>query len=282
MTAIHPRESSRAASSERRSGFQIAANGAQRYERAVGAFMLCLSADLVERARLRRDDRVVDLACGTGFVARLAAERVRDRRNVVGVDINPAMVDEARRVTGLRVVEASADDTSLPGASFDVAMCQQGLQYVPDPAGALREIRRLLRPGGRSVVSVWSDFQHNPFRVAQLEAMAPHLPAESIEAFRLTSVAALGGLEGFARIFDAAGFEGVVVENVGRDIELPPIADYYPVLVSATPWAATFEALSPRQQCAVVDRLAQAAPASRSGCRVRMTVSVATASRPVV
>lgn len=280
MTTTHAAAPASQATTGRRSGFQIPQSAAERYERVVGAFMLALSADLVERARPRAGERVVDLACGTGFVTRLAAARVGARGTVVGVDVNPAMVAEARRVTGLDIVEASADATDLPPDCCDLVLCQQGLQYVPDPAAVLEEARRILRPGGRLAMSVWSGFDANPFRSGQLAAMTPYLPASAIEAFRGTDVSAVGGVDGFAGHLVAAGLGDVVVEEVGRDVELPPMRDYFPVLMSATPWSARFEALTAAQRLAVVDHLEAIAPPTPTGCRVRMTVAVATATKP--
>jgi ubiquinone/menaquinone biosynthesis C-methylase UbiE len=263
-----------------RSGFQLAGNAAERYELAVAEFMLDWSVDLVDLAGVGAGERVVDLACGTGFVTRTAAKRVADAGHVIGVDINAHMVAEARRVTGLEIIEASADSTGLPDAGYDLVLCQQGLQYVPDPDAVLREAHRLLSPGGRIALSVWSDFEGNPFRVGQLAAMRPYLTASAADAYEGTSIEALGGLEGLAEALVRAGFTDVAVENRVRDVRLPPMRSYFPKLIAATPWKDIFEQLTDAQRSAVLDQLETYVDRSLDdGCVVRMTVVAATGRR---
>jgi ubiquinone/menaquinone biosynthesis C-methylase UbiE len=272
----------RTASPERsRSGFQVAGTAAERYEQAVAEFMLAWSDDLVETAAVGVGERVVDLACGTGFVSRIAATRVGAPGRVVGVDVNPHMVAEARRVTGLEIVEASAESTGLPDADWDVVLCQQGLQYFPEPDSVLREAHRLLQPRGRIAVSVWSDFDANPFRVGQLAAMSMHLTEAMADAYRSTSVASLGGLGGLGEHLRRGGFSDVTVEERERDVRLPPMRTYFPTLVAATPWKDAFEQLTEPQRDAVLDRLDAFVdhPADGKGSSVRMTVAVATGQK---
>lgn len=116
---------------------------------------------LLDWADLQPGQRVLDVACGTGLVTLQAARAVRDPGQIVGTDLSGAMVaatQEAAAREGLRnVVTQRADAEALPGAdeTFDVALCALGLMYVPDPLRAMREMHRVLRAGGRAVVSVW-------------------------------------------------------------------------------------------------------------------------------
>jgi SAM-dependent methyltransferase len=225
---------------------------------------------------------VVDLACGTGFVARVAAARVGDTGHVVGVDINPLMVAEARRVTGLPVIEAPAESTGLPGSRHDAVFCQQGIQYVTEPAALLQEARRLFRPGGRILLSVWSDFDRNPFRAGQLAAMEPYLTPSPVDAFRRTSVRSLGGADGLATLLEDAGLSDISVEEREREVSLPAMRSYFPSMVAATPWKDAVERLTTPQRDAVLDRLdAFVVPDPvDTGCSVQMSVTVAAAIRP--
>jgi len=120
-------------------------------------------AELMRHAALVAGDRVLDVACGTGGAALDAAAAVGPHGSVVGVDLSGRMIDAARRraaecgAVNATFERMDAEDLALPDASFDVVLCALGLMYVPDPARALREMRRVLRPGGRLVVVVWGD-----------------------------------------------------------------------------------------------------------------------------
>lgn len=146
------------------SGFQVKQSGAQLYELCwVPALMGKCAEDLVAEAGVKPGDRVLDVACGTGIVARHALKKALPGGSVVGSDINAPMLDAARSIASdleLTNIEWHLGDaTELPfeDASFDVVLCQQGLQFIPDKSGVLREMARVLRPGGRVAVSVWKE-----------------------------------------------------------------------------------------------------------------------------
>lgn len=120
-------------------------------------------AKLLACAALLPGERVLDVACGTGLVSFSAARAVGPMGSVVGVDISGQMVEAAAcRARELEVTNASfarmdAEALALPDASFDVVLCALGLMYVPEPEQALREMRRVLRSGGRLVLAVWGE-----------------------------------------------------------------------------------------------------------------------------
>src|SRR5215468_6069587 len=110
------------------------------------------ASDLVEVAAPQLGERVVDIACGTGIVALTAAQRVGSGGRVVGLDLSVPMLQVARTAAAARGVsvewrEGSAVKLPLADAAFDVAFCQQGLQFFPDRGAALREMYRVLAPG---------------------------------------------------------------------------------------------------------------------------------------
>jgi ubiquinone/menaquinone biosynthesis C-methylase UbiE len=108
-------------------------------------------------------ERVLDVACGTGLASFVAAAAVGEAGSVLGVDISRRMVDvatrqaHARGVRNARFERMDAECLDLPDAAFDLAACALGLMYVPEPETALRELRRVLRPGGRVGLAVWGE-----------------------------------------------------------------------------------------------------------------------------
>jgi ubiquinone/menaquinone biosynthesis C-methylase UbiE len=130
---------------------------------------------LLENVSLRPGQRVLDVACGTGIVARLAAPRVAPSGRVVGIDLNEAMLAVARahaQDAAIAIDWKQGDATSLPfaDAAFDAVLCQQGLQFFPDKVGALRELRRVAAPGGLVALAVWGRVSR--FNTALAEALA--------------------------------------------------------------------------------------------------------------
>jgi ubiquinone/menaquinone biosynthesis C-methylase UbiE len=120
---------------------------------------------LLALAGLRPGERVLDVACGTGHGARAAALAVGPCGTVLGVDLSGAMVEAAQSRSQLALPGAApvcfarmdGEALDLPDASFDVVLCVLGLMYMPQPAQALREMRRVLRPGGRLAAAVWGE-----------------------------------------------------------------------------------------------------------------------------
>jgi SAM-dependent methyltransferase len=139
-----------------RYGWDLAAD---EYEHLWGAQLAGVQQGLVVAAALAPGERVLDLACGTGCVTALVAAAVGAQGSVLGVDLSQRMVDAAQRAALPNTVFARMDAQllALPDASFDVVLCSLGLMYLPDPAQALREACRVLRPGGRLVLSVWGE-----------------------------------------------------------------------------------------------------------------------------
>ena len=133
------------------------------YEALWQAQLADAQAALLAAAALSSGERVLDVACGTGLVAFAAARAVGPAGQVLGVDLSGGMVDAARQramqhgAANATFVRMDAEALALPDASFDVVLCALGLMYVPDPEQALREMRRVLRPGGRLVVAVWGE-----------------------------------------------------------------------------------------------------------------------------
>jgi ubiquinone/menaquinone biosynthesis C-methylase UbiE len=140
--------------------FQITGNAADRYERhLVPTLFEPWAKDITGRARLQPGDQVLDIACGTSIVARHVAQQIGNSGSITGIDLNEGMLEMARAQAakmGAKVEWRQGDAGELPfdDTSFDAVLCQQGLQFFPDKAAVLREMHRVLMPGGRLVVSV--------------------------------------------------------------------------------------------------------------------------------
>jgi ubiquinone/menaquinone biosynthesis C-methylase UbiE len=132
---------------------------------------------LLEDVQLGPGDRVLDIACGTGIVARLAKERLGAPGRVVGVDVNPRMLAVARRVAPT-IDWREGDAGALPlgdDEQFDVVLCQQGFQFFQDPAAAARQMRRALVRGGRLGISTWRSDEESPLLRQLREIAEQHL-----------------------------------------------------------------------------------------------------------
>jgi ubiquinone/menaquinone biosynthesis C-methylase UbiE len=133
--------------------WHLTEEAAERYERYVARYILGPWAPLlVDAARLMAGDRVLDVACGTGVVTRIAAERVGPDGQIIGLDLNPGMIRVARSLPSpigapMEWLERSALSLGLKDESVDAVLCQQGLQFFPDKPLALREMRRVLKRG---------------------------------------------------------------------------------------------------------------------------------------
>ncbi|ODM48072.1 hypothetical protein A9320_20270 [Ruegeria sp. PBVC088] len=144
------------------SGFQLRRGGPEVYEASwVRAQMGRAAEDLVATADVVPGDRVIDIGCGTGVVARVAAARTGSAADVTGTDVSAEMVKAAARFAAeagypeIAWLECDVTAMPLPDAAFDVGLCQQSLQFMPDKPSAMAEMARVIKPGGRLALSVW-------------------------------------------------------------------------------------------------------------------------------
>lgn len=217
------------------------------YESAlVGPLFVPWGDNLLDRVGVDVGESLLDVACGPGTVARLAAGRVGPSGSVVGCDLSGEMLSIARakgQVSGASIEyrQCTAEALQVDDDSFDVAVCQQGLQFFGDRVGALRELRRALRDGGRAGVSVWCAIETcEPFAVLAA-AIAEVLGAEASADYR-------NGPWGFTDArhlhdeMSAAGFADV---EVSRD-EITVVfedADHLIRTLGAAPVGAKVQAL---------------------------------------
>ncbi len=171
-------------------------------------------------------ERVLELACGPGGLGLAAAERVAPGGEVVLSDVVAQMTSiAAARASALGLTNVTTRELDLerieePDASYDVALCREGLMFVPDPARAAREIKRVLRPGGRFAVAVWGPREHNPwlglvFDAVSAETGAPVPPPGVPGPFSLADADKLARLFSDASLTDVAVAEKDVPMRAG-------------------------------------------------------------------
>jgi SAM-dependent methyltransferase len=204
--------------------FQLISGAAAIYEeQKVPAIFGPLAEATLDRIPLGEGEDVLDVACGTGILARRARERYDNLGQVVGADLNPGMIETAQSLTDQYSKACDwhvADALNMPfdDNSFSVIFCQQGLQLFPDEDAALAEMKRLLRPGGKIAVSVWS--KPPPLFIALADALKRHIS----ETVGNQSLAPFGykGRETMLAKMAALGFSGMdrqefAVDRVIRD-----------------------------------------------------------------
>lgn len=189
-------------------------------------------------------ERVLDVACGTGIVARTAAEQVGPTGRVAGIDISPNMLAVARDKAdqeGLSIEwrEESAETLPFADASFDLVLCQQGIQFVPDQLKAASEMNRVLDDGGRAVLSVWESLDRHPIYARLIEAEERHL-----------GEAGPGGTQPFS-FGDSDDLLGLLTHSGFREVEvkrIPTVAQFPDPNQWLSMMMASIAAVSPAAQ----------------------------------
>jgi ubiquinone/menaquinone biosynthesis C-methylase UbiE len=241
---------------------------------------------LLKAVRLQSGERVLDIACGTGFVARQAAECVGAAGTVTGVDINVGMLAMAKAATANNAAlvidwrEADVSALPFPDGSFDVALCQQGLQFFPDRLGALQEIRRILVPGGRIGLSVWGSLEENPYFLAVEVAIRRHVSDDAASGLRKPH--ALADPEEVRAAITKPGFEDADVYPTVTYMCTPPAREFLPGHLSALPVAGEIAALPENARAALIEDLYTALIpyADEDGLRLPGVVHMVTARVP--
>jgi ubiquinone/menaquinone biosynthesis C-methylase UbiE len=221
--------------------WQLRGPAPELYERyLVPVVTLQWARDLVARVQVRRGDRLLDVACGTGVVARLAAKRVAHGGRVAGLDLNAGMLAVARSVSQAAAVpiewyQGSALALPFDEGEFGVVLCQFGLQFFPDPAMGLREMRRVLAPEGRVGVSVFAEIDRSPVAHAFSDALDRRLGEGASAAKRKEH--ALADQDALRLLFREAGFTRIVIETVAKTSRYPSVSGYVRFQLQATPLA---------------------------------------------
>jgi ubiquinone/menaquinone biosynthesis C-methylase UbiE len=224
------------------SGWQLSGDAPSLYNRFAIRAMEQWTDDLIRQANCKDGERVLDVACGTGFVTLRIKEVSGADCELTGLDVNEGMLNAARKNPGVNWQLGSATAMPFPDASFDVVLCQQGLQYFPDRQAAMKEIARVLVPGGRVSLNVWGRIERQAFFAAFVDACAEFLGPETRAMFDLNF--SLNTSEELHRLASGAGLKDAKVRFEHRTMRAPDASKYGMGFVQASPVAGNFLALS--------------------------------------
>jgi ubiquinone/menaquinone biosynthesis C-methylase UbiE len=176
---------------------------------------------LVQAADPQPGERLLDVACGTGIVARKVAPLVGEQGTVVGVDISPNMLDVARSTaagSGLQIEwrQGAAEALPFPDGEFDLVVCQFALMFFEDRNAALAEMHRVLKPGGRAALATWQGLDRHPFYRMLDEVIRRKLGMSGIG-----EIFALGDPDELRALMERAGFRDVRIEQTSMPARFP-------------------------------------------------------------
>jgi SAM-dependent methyltransferase len=188
----------------------------------------------VVAAEIRPGDRVLDVACGTGVVAREVADRIGEQGTVVGLDLNDAMLTVARRIRpDLDWRQGDVAALPFPESSFNVVLCQAGLMFFADASQALREMARVVTRDGRVGLQVWDRLEaqlgYRPFA----DVTVRHAGPESVDL--IGTYFAWGDLDQLTGLLRRSGLKVTASRTLSTSMQFDSIDDFVTTEVEATP-----------------------------------------------
>lgn len=167
---------------------------------------------VADAAGIQAGQRVLDVACGTGVLARAVARRVGNSGSIAGLDLNPEMLAVGRRIAPrIEWTEGDAASLPFPDKSFDAVVSQFGMMFFPDRVQAIAEMKRVLKKGGRLAVAVFDSLERLPAYASMCEVLQRVVGDEAAGALRSPFV--LGDTEALLGGFREAGFPSATVAS---------------------------------------------------------------------
>ncbi|MDH3388288.1 MAG: methyltransferase domain-containing protein [Gammaproteobacteria bacterium] len=247
--------------------FHLSAEAADVYEtQKVVAIFRPLAQATVDQTNVDPHDRVIDVACGTGIVSRVLEEKYPSLARIVGVDLNQSMIEKARSLTSsgptrIEWLQTDALDMPFEDHSFSLAICQQGLQYFPEKERTLAEIRRVLEPGGRIAITVWSGA--SPLFLAIAAALETFIDREIAE--RSLTPFTFNDQPHIESLVSGAGFHDISISRISVDRIVGPAALSIPREIAGNPIAAEVAAEGPAVMSRIVESVNEKLAEFRDG-----------------
>jgi len=230
------------------SGWPLDGTAPEAYERyIVSAWMGQWAQALIEQAEIKPGNRILDVACGTGIVARKSAYIVGTNGYVAGLDADKNMLQAAKRFAereGVSLIDwHQGDATCIPlsKGKYDVVLCQQGLQFFPDRLKALQEMYRIMLQGGRLALSVWRSLDRCPFLAVLADVIGRYLGVQSTAAFYASC--SLSNREELRKLLTSAGFQDIRIRLEVQVARFPSFDEFLPGYISIFPFAAKIAAM---------------------------------------
>jgi len=230
------------------------------YHRHLGPLLFEPYAEDLARRLAGFEGRLLETAAGTGIATRAVLHSLGGRASITATDLNQAMLDHAARVLVSPQVtwrQANADSLPFEDGSFDAAICQFGVMFFPDKVAAYSEARRVLRPGGHFVFSVWDRLEDNPLAASVHQAVAETFP-ENPPLFLARAPYGYHDTARIAHDLREAGFAEVEMETVPADGRAPSAADPAKGFCQGSPLRLEIEARAPQRLEEVTARSAEA------------------------
>jgi SAM-dependent methyltransferase len=231
------------------------------YDRELGAVMFAPYAeDMARRLGGLTEGRILETAAGTGIVTQALAASLRSGIDIVATDLNQPMLDHAATKQGMeraRFQQADALALPFPDQSFDVVVCQFGIMFFPDRVAGMREARRVLKPNGRFLFSVWGSLADNSVMAATVEGLARWRPEHPMWFLERTPCG-YRDPDTIRADLRAAGFASETIEPVSRTGHAPNARAPALGFCQGSPMMAEIQALDPDGLDAATDAAASA------------------------
>lgn len=236
-------------------------------ERAVPHFFIPWARRLLEDVPIGRGQDVLDVACGSGAVTRLAATRVGMNGSVTGIDMNPGMLETAKAVCRhvrpeIEWHQGDATDMPLEDERFDTVLCQQGMQFIPDKPAAVQEMHRVLRPGGWLGFTIWRGTDRLPGYRALCDALEEHVDQQAADVMRTPFSG--GSMDEMRNLTKQAGFRDVQAVYEVEEVRYPSAREFAEITIDAVPpgpkghLKAMIQSVGPKEREALLHDVEQA------------------------